>query len=72
MTPAASGSGWEYLILHRAEVGQLPQLGRLGWELISVTTEPDGGQLYFKRPLPSFREQITLDQRESYVGEDPA
>lgn len=72
MAPAATGSGWEYVILVRGEASRLASLGREGWELVAVTDGPEGGELYLKRPLPSFREQITLDQRESYVGEDPA
>ncbi|MFT4041295.1 MAG: hypothetical protein QM692_24145 [Thermomicrobiales bacterium] len=72
MAPALTGSGWEYLILGRGEASRLTALGREGWELVAVTDGPEGGELFLKRPLPSFREQITLDQRESYVAEETA
>jgi hypothetical protein len=62
-------TGWEYLILERAEAERLSDLGREGWELVAVSRADDGVELYLKRPLPGFREQITLDQRSSYVGE---
>ena len=66
---SSRGSGWEYLILERSQAEQLNDLGREGWELVAVSTAEDGIQLFLKRPLPGFREQITLDQRGSYVAE---
>ncbi|MDQ2651891.1 MAG: hypothetical protein M3Z20_02505 [Chloroflexota bacterium] len=66
---AASTSGWEYLILERSEADRLNDLGREGWELVAVSQADDGVELFLKRPLPGFREQITLDQRSSYVTE---
>ena len=60
--------GWEYLILERAEADRLGDLGREGWELVAVGRADDGVELFLKRPLPGFREQITLEQRSSYVG----
>ncbi len=66
---SSSGTGWEYLILERWEADRLNDLGREGWELVAVAKADDGVELYLKRPLPGFREQITLDQRSSYVGE---
>lgn len=66
---AASTPGWEYLILERSEAGRLNELGRGGWELVAVSQADDGVELFLKRPLPGFREQITLDQRSSYVTE---
>lgn len=67
--PSTDGSGWEYLILNRSEAERLGELGREGWELVAATRADDGVELFLKRPLPGFREQITLDQRSSYVGE---
>jgi hypothetical protein len=66
---SSRNTGWEYLILERAEAERLSDLGREGWELVAVSRADDGVELYLKRPLPGFREQITLDQRSSYVGE---
>jgi hypothetical protein len=66
---SSRGSGWEYLILKRPGASRLNELGRDGWELVAVTRADDGVELYLKRPLPGFREQITLDQRRSYVAE---
>lgn len=66
---SSRGSGWEYLILQRREAERLHDLGREGWELVAVTEAGNGVELYLKRPLPGFREQITLEQRSSYVGE---
>jgi hypothetical protein len=63
------GTGWEYLILKRSEADRLGELGREGWELVAVSPVNDEVELFLKRPLPGFREQITLDQRTSYVGE---
>ncbi|MCA9879257.1 MAG: hypothetical protein KC442_15810, partial [Thermomicrobiales bacterium] len=65
-------SRWEYLILQRTEAGRLNDLGREGWELVAVSDGAGITEIFLKRPLPDFREQITLDQRETYVVEDPA
>ena len=67
--PGSRGPGWEYLILKRWEAERLNDLGREGWDLVAVSKADDGVELYLKRPLPGFREQITLDQRSSYVSE---
>ncbi|WP_425453958.1 hypothetical protein [Paenibacillus flagellatus] len=54
---------WEYAIAAKAE--ELNALGAEGWELVGVTAQPGGGErFYLKRPLPSLREQITLEQRK--------
>ena len=55
---------WEYLTLDRAP--DLAELGRQGWELVAVVTREAGDSFYFKRPLPSFRDQVTTDQRTRY------
>lgn len=66
---SSRSTGWEYLILERSEAERLGDLGRDGWELVAVSRADDGVELFLKRPLPGFREQITLDQRSSSVGE---
>ncbi|RKN84787.1 hypothetical protein [Paenibacillus ginsengarvi] len=53
---------WEYTILDNP--GRLNELGEEGWELVGVTSAEGGERFYLKRPLPSLREQITLDQRK--------
>lgn len=53
---------WEYRIEHDAAA--LNELGQSGWELVSVTVVDGIEQMYLKRPGPTFRELITLDQRE--------
>jgi hypothetical protein len=53
-------SAWEYRIEAGADAARLDALGQDGWELAAI----DGGAFYFKRPRPSFTEQVTLDQRE--------
>lgn len=67
---SSRGDGWEYLILERSEADRLNALGREGWELVAIAGGDDSIELFLKRPLPGFREQITLDQRSSYIGED--
>ena len=39
----------------------LAKLGAEGWELTAI--DPRDGRFYFKRPAPSFRERVTLEQR---------
>jgi hypothetical protein len=50
---------WEYLMIAEQDAGDLNELGEQGWELVSVSN----GQFYFKRPVVSFRERVTLDQK---------
>jgi len=54
---------WQYM---RADsFDRLEALGAEGWELVGVTAAADGREtFYLKRPYPSIREQITLEQRE--------
>jgi hypothetical protein len=66
---SASTSGWEYVILDRSEADRLNDLGRDGWELVAVSQADDGVEMFLKRALPGFREQITLDQRSTCVAE---
>ncbi|CAB4552640.1 MAG: DUF4177 domain-containing protein [Actinobacteria bacterium] len=48
---------WEYittpLLLHR-ETAILNNWGSEGWELVQITTGPEGGMVaFFKRPIPA-------------------
>lgn len=61
---------WEYKIVYGTE--NLASLGKQGWELVSVVLAEGAEKLYFKRPLPSIREQITLDQRRDVLGRKEA
>jgi hypothetical protein len=55
---------WEYLSIAEQEAGDLNALGDQGWELVGVSD----GRLYFKRPIVSFRERVTLDQKQHYYA----
>jgi hypothetical protein len=62
----AATARWEYTTAERAE--QLNELGSEGWELVGVTVVEGIERFYLKRPLPSLREQITLDQRKQVLA----
>jgi len=53
---------WEYLTVPTSDNIDLNALGAEGWELAGV----DGTNLYFKLPVTSFRERVTLDQKRHY------
>jgi len=53
---------WEYAVTDNPQL--LNEWGAQGWELVAVTQANGAERFYFKRPLPSLREQITLEQRE--------
>ncbi|MDF2724499.1 MAG: hypothetical protein K0Q59_4174 [Paenibacillus sp.] len=57
---------WEYSSAERFE--ELRQLGAEGWELVGVTEVDGRERFYLKRPLPSLREQFTLDQRKQALA----
>lgn len=57
---------WEYTATEKA--GELNGLGAEGWELVGVTVVAGVERFYLKRPLPSLREQITLDQRKHVLA----
>jgi len=61
-------TAWEY---HKtSNDDNLDTLGREGWELVAVVPSGPGGEatLYFKRPTPDFREQVTEDQKRRYYA----
>lgn len=69
-------SNWEYRMA--IDFNELHELGRMGWELVSVTgtgqSRQDQGQghgdtFYLKRPYPSIKEEITAEQRDRVLME---
>ena len=54
---------WEYMVTENDE--RLSELGNAGWELVSAIQQKTGIKLYFKKPVQSFRDRITDDQRKS-------
>lgn len=63
---ATDGTTWEYRVVKGADEEALNALGDDGWELVGGAG--DGPALVFKRPRPSFREQVTLDQKRRYYA----
>ena len=55
---------WEYRTEVTADSLDLDALGRKGWELVGVSAGE--GVMVFKRPVLSFRERVTLDQKRRY------
>ena len=47
----------------------LNEIGKEGWELVSVDSSDGEPVFYFKRPHPTLAEAITLEQRERYFGD---
>ncbi len=61
---------WHYYT-RRGDLSQdaLNEIGKEGWELVSVTSEHNEAVFYFKRPHPTLAEAITLEQRDRYFDE---
>ena len=57
-------SKWEYHLEPIVDADALNGLGADGWELIAI--DPHHGGYVFKRPLPSFRDRVTLEQKTRY------
>jgi hypothetical protein len=55
---------WEYRVASDLDELTLNGLGEEGWELVGV----DRGSCYLKRPALSFRERVTLDQKQCYYA----
>jgi len=61
---------WHYYVRQGAlSQDALNEIGKEGWELVSVDSYGDEPVFYFKRPHPTLTEAVTLEQRERYFGE---
>ncbi|MEA2529063.1 MAG: hypothetical protein QOF33_1369 [Thermomicrobiales bacterium] len=60
---------WEYRAVENPGTDELDALGREGWELASAFTAGEETRLLFKRPRPSFRDEVTLDQKRRYFAQ---
>ena len=57
---------WEYRTADPLDPAlDLDALGREGWELVAAAAITGVPTLYFKRPAPTFRERVTLDQKRA-------
>lgn len=66
-------NGWEYHVEHSDEplsAQHLNDLGVAGWELVAAL--PTAGHYIFKRPGPTLRERITLEQRQAVEADRKA
>ncbi|GAA3405642.1 hypothetical protein ACFFNY_29630 [Paenibacillus hodogayensis] len=64
----AAAIRWEYATTDSPD--KLNELGAEGWELVGIGHAGGGERFYLKRPLPSLRERITLDQRKQVLDAD--
>jgi hypothetical protein len=55
---------WEYRVVVALKDEGLNELGSDGWELVGVS----GDSFVFKRPGLSFKERVTLDQKQRYYA----
>ena len=68
---AGDTRGWEYRTVDGLDPAfDLDVLGREGWELVAAVAGTDGEDrvLYFKRPMPGFRERVTVGQERRVYG----
>lgn len=61
---------WHYYV-RSGELSQdaLNEIGKEGWELAAVIVQASEPVFYFKRPHPTLKDVVTLEQRERYVTE---
>jgi D-ribose pyranase len=59
---------WEYRVEPAPAAETLAAWGQEGWELVGL----DGGRAYLRRPGPSYRERVTLAQRERALAAPPS
>ena len=55
---------WDYHLESAPDGARLAVLGGEGWELVAI--DPKHGRYVFKRPRPSFRDRVTLEQKSRY------
>jgi hypothetical protein len=55
---------WEYRVASDLDEIALNGLGGEGWELVGINR----GAFYLKRPELSFRERVTLEQKQRYYA----
>ena len=60
----AAPDTWEYRTRMAASESDLNHLGADGWELVGISD----GVFYLKRPIQSFRERVTLEQKQRYFA----
>ena len=65
---AQTRTQWEYLTISSQERDRLAVLGNDGWELVAVGGPSDDQSLFLKRAVLSFRETISLEQRDRYYA----
>ena len=58
---------WHYYVRH-GELSQdaLNEIGKEGWELVSVETHQSEPSFYFKRAHPPLTETVTIERRERF------
>jgi hypothetical protein len=60
---------WHYRVLTGdLSQAELDQIGNDGWELVAVTAAAGKPIVYFKRPHPTLKEAVTLEQRDRYLA----
>lgn len=65
-------AAWEHLVEREPDQARLSALGAEGWELVTVRDVGGEARAYLKRPALSFRERVTLEQRDAYYGRQGA
>lgn len=62
--------GWDYRLLDLSNEAELDRLGAEGWEIVATTPGTAGSfRLCLKRPRPTLRERVTLDQKRRVYAE---
>jgi hypothetical protein len=57
---------WDYRVEAMPNPRALARIGDEGWELVAI--DPKNGDYIFKRSRPSFRERVTLEQKQRYFA----
>lgn len=62
----AEPAKWDYRVEAMPNPKALARIGDEGWELVAI--DPKNGDYIFKRPRLSFRERVTLEQKQRYYA----